>query len=139
MQKETLYKLKPYITPLNVTFALLLGSFLLPWFGYDLSIQTPCCGIHYLHWFLIPLGALAIYLFAPSRHILLTIAAELCCIANFILLFLSIGYYHEFWNIKGGWDWSGWQAFTYPGFWISAVLFVLLFLIFQYDLWKKRR
>lgn len=130
---------KKSITPAHLCFVLTICSLLLPWFGYNLRVQSPCRGIHFLGWFFIPLLIIGIYLFTPIRKTILTIAVELCSIAYIVLMVLSIGYYHVVWNIAGGWHWlDGWHA-VLPGFWISAVCFLLFFIAFQCDLWTKRK
>lgn len=132
-------KLQKYITPLNIVFLLFVCSFLLPWFTYDAQIMGYRHGYIFFSWFIIQLVIIALNLTNKIRGSVAVIVTELCLLANFAALIVAFGRWQEVCNIVGGWQWADGFYTAQPGFWIATGLSVLFFLLFQYDLWKRRK
>lgn len=131
-------KLKNYITPLNIVFLLFVCSFFLPWFTYDAQMMGYRFGYLFLGWFAIQLIIIALYLTEKIRGSFAIMITELSLLANFAALLAAFGRWQEVCNIVGGWQWNDGFYTAQPGFWISAVLSALLFMLFQYHLVKRR-
>lgn len=123
---------------LKIIFLLLLVSLFLPWFTYDAKMMGYCWGYQFLKWLAVPLIIIAGYLFVPIRNKIYLILTEVSMIANLSILVIVFGRWQEACNIVTGFQWKdGWYT-ALPTYWMSAALFVTFFVVFQYDLLKKR-
>lgn len=74
-----------------------------------------------------------------QRNIKTALAAALCALLNLCAIVAAAGKWMERANIDGGFLLRRGLSGAQPGYWISAVLFLGVFLLLQYHLWKSRK
>lgn len=115
-------------------YLLSLISVFLPWFTYNASVMGYCWGFYFLKWLALPLGMIALYLFAPKSNKAFLFLAEAGSIANLVILVIAFGKWQEVCNINSGFHWKDGLHTALPTYWISAALFLIFFAVFQADL-----
>lgn len=122
---------------IRIFFIVCTLSLFLPWFTYNASIMGYRFGFTFIKLFAIPLLVIGVYLFVPKANKTLLVAAEFGAAANLAVLVAAFGLWQEICNIKGGFQLLDGLHTALPGFWISALLFSLFFLLFQGEFWKR--
>lgn len=123
---------------LKIIFILSVISLFLPWFTFNAKVMGYCWGWQFLSWFVIPVVIIAAYLFASKKSMILQVLAEVGTFVNLVSLVIAFGKWEEKKNINTGFQWNDGLHTAQIGFWISAVLFLTFFVLFQYDLFKKK-
>lgn len=116
---------------LKTVYILSCISLFLPWFTYNAKMMGYCWGFRFLIWFIIPMGIIGAFVFAGKRADFLSVLAELSSAVNIGILVFAFGRWQESSNIIAGFQWKDGFRTATPGFWISALLFILLFAFIQ--------
>lgn len=119
---------------LKIIFILSVISIFLPWFTYDANIMGYCWGYCFLKWFAVPMIIIALYLFASIDNKVFLAMAELSMVLNLVIMVFAFGRWQEVCNIVEGVQWQDGFVTALPTYWLSAVLFLVFFIVFQYDL-----
>ncbi len=122
---------------LRIFFIVCTFSLFLPWFTYHAPVMGYRFGFTFIQLFAIPLLVIGVYLFMPKKNNALLVAAEFSVTANLAVLVAVLGLWQEICNIKRGFQLLDGLHTALPGFWFSALLFILFFLIFQGEFWKR--
>ena len=128
-------------TWLKLVYLLSVLSLCLPWFTFNAKIMGYRFGFVFWAWFVQYIVVVGAVLFTQGMYTgkLALWAAEVSAFLNLGALVDVAGRWMEVCNIKGGFHLREGISAAQPGYWVSAVLFVLFFLLFQYHLWKTLR
>ncbi len=124
---------------LQFVYVLTAFSLALPWFTYDAKMMGYCWGFRFLHWMAVPMAATALYVFSIEKKTIKAILAEISTVVNLGILVIAFGRWQEFSNIVEGFQWNDGLHTATVGYWISAVSFLTLFVLLQWDIMMKNR
>lgn len=109
-------------------------SVFLPWFTHNAQVMGYCWGYYFLKWLIVPLGVIGYYLFGRKRSPLLLLLSEIGMLCNPAVLVIAFGRWQEVCNINSGFHWEDGFRTALPTYWISLILFLIFFSVFQIDL-----
>ena len=121
---------------LKILYLLALGSIFLPWFTFDAKMMGYRHGWLYLDWFAVQNIIIGIYSFGKKRGRVFTFLTEVSLFMNLVALVLVFRLWQGRANIILGFQWRDGFITAQPGYWISVVLFLALFVMFQKNVLK---
>ena len=123
---------------LKVILLLCVASLCLPWFTYNAKVMGYRWGLMFAKWYVLPLALVGIHLFGKKKGELTAVLAEIAVTANLAITAMVFGRWQELCNIAAGFRWLDGFRTAQPGFWIAAVLMVILFAAFQVEFcWRS--
>ena len=126
---------------LKILFALSVLSLWLPWFTFNARMMGYRYGVMFWPWFVqyIVLVGAALFSNTVGRWRVVGWVAGVSALLNLCAIVAAAGKWMERANIDGGFLLRRGLSGAQPGYWISAVLFLGVFLLLQYHLWKSRK
>lgn len=118
-------------------YVLCVFSLLLPWFTYNPDVMGYCRGYAFLKWFLVPMVVIGIYLLSMKKSKAHFLLCECSLVTNLAVLVVALGRWQETCNIQSGFHWEDGFRTALPTYWISAALFLILFVVFQVESFRK--
>ena len=122
---------------LRVIFFLCVASLCLPWFTYNARVMGYRWGLMFAKWYALPFALVGIHLFGKKKGELTAVLGEIAVLANLVISAVVFGRWHEFCNIAAGFRWLDGFRTAQPGFWIAAILMVMLFAAFQVEFCRR--
>lgn len=107
-------------------------SVFLPWFSYNPTVMGYCWGYSFVKWFAVPMIVFAITMAVKRRNKVIVTLSELSLVTNLFILIYAFGGWQEVHNIGGTFNLAEGFITATPYFWLSVVLYLSLFWLFQW-------
>lgn len=121
----------------KISFAAACLSLFLPWFSHSPKMTGYLWGLHYIHYFLLPMIFIAVFAFSRENRLPTKIAAAVSAFANIPLLLLAWGRFNIAGNVSGKWAFD--TRVLHFGFYIALVLFFLLLVSVLIKVFKSEK
>ena len=121
----------------KILFYLACGCVFLPWFTWDTQMMGYCWGFDFILELAIPLFIIALFLYSESRSKLLVLITELSAALLVAFTVIAAGKWQDSFNMVTGWNFN--LEPILPTYWISLVVFILLFIAVQFRVFQKKK
>ena len=121
----------------KILFYLACGCVFLPWFTWDAQMMGYCWGFDFILELAIPLFIIALFLYSESRSKLLVLITELSAALLVAFTVIAAGKWQDSFNMVTGWNFN--LEPILPTYWISLVVFILLFIAVQFRVFQKKK
>lgn len=108
----------------KISFITACLSLFLPWFSHNPKVTGYLWGVHYIHYFLLPMIFIGFFAFSRENRLWSKITAAVSAFAHIPLLLLAWGRFNIVRNVSGKWAFD--TRVLHFGFYIAMVLFLLL-------------
>lgn len=126
---------KKFLKILFILSCILIFS---PWFTYNAKMMGYCWGWEFLKFMLIPQIIIAKYLFFTNNNKLLLVISELAMLTNMGILVVAFCSWQNLHNIVDGFRWKDGLYTAQPTFWLTAVVYIVFFIVFQIELYRNK-
>lgn len=119
----------------KIGFILACLGFFLPWFSHNPKMTGYLWGIHYIHYFILPMFFISLYVFSRKKADWVKVPAIVSAFLNVPLLVIAWGRFNIVRNVSGKWSFD--TRVLRFGFFIALGLFVLLLASVTIKAFKK--